>query len=323
MSNTDTNNQGIYCKNCGFPNDSDAVWCQKCGTRVREQPNTSSSTYQTQPYQTNPQPILSKSNDRRKLIIAAMIGIIVIGVFAVALSLNPQSQNNNGNLVIPSQKTQITATNINIQYGSYDEGYFGATSQSITFSNQPNGILEISPGQQFFTSFSFTESALANSDDSILSISCSTPGFSVVKVDPSTPIAFSPGSTIQITVTVQSAWTEYNGAVDLNFQTSGGSPIQASADQVVLRVDYNGAWSGAYGDTGSIQSWSGTGPYTLTLTRPSGTLLWVVSANAQKQDGSSSALTVSIERANGAILKSSSTSTAYGVAQVAVTVDNP
>lgn len=92
-------------------------------------------------------------------------------------------------------------------------------------------------------------------------------------------------------------------------------------NQVKIKVHYSGSWSGAYGDAGSIQSWSGTGDYSLTLNRPSSAIsMWIISANAQKQDDSTTTLTISIVTMDGSVLKTASTTAAYGVAQVAVDV---
>lgn len=102
----------------------------------------------------------------------------------------------------------------------------------------------------------------------------------------------------------------------IGMATSGGS----SDDRVKIVVSYSGSWSGAYGDAGSIQSWSHDGPYTKVLERPDrGT--WIVSANAQKEDSGSGTLTISIQTMDGKAIKTSSTATAYGVAQVAAVIE--
>lgn len=79
-----------------------------------------------------------------------------------------------------------------------------------------------------------------------------------------------------------------------------------------VKVIYDGSWSGAAGGTDSINSYDGTGDETIDLGDvPYG----IVSANAQKQDGSSDKLTIQILK-DGKVVKEGSTSAAYGVAQV-------
>jgi hypothetical protein len=114
----------------------------------------------------------------------------------------------------------ITAINLQFAYQSSDQGYFGPTSQTLSFSNQPNGMLSINQGEQFWYSFKLTEATPA-SPDSISSISVSTPGFSIVSVTPTTPIDFTQGSSVTITVNVQSPQYAFNGAVTLVLTTSG------------------------------------------------------------------------------------------------------
>ena len=299
-----------YCRYCGSTNDLDAVWCERCGKQIRsEEPSQQSINENIQSDQ--PQaPIMHNqssapsSHRSRKIVVGIVLGIIILVIVVGIISYT-------------TAKTEITGVNLQVKYGDYDQGYFGPVSQTLALSNQPTGVLDLAPGQQLYYSFKFTESALATSDDSITGISVSTPGFTIVSVDPSTPIAFSPGSSKTITVTLQSPQTSFNGAINLVLSTSGGV---APLNQVQIQVQYSGAWSGAYGDTGNIQSWSGTGAYTLTLDRPLGTTMWIISANAQKQDSSSDPLTISILKMDGTVLKTSSTSTAYGLAQVAVSV---
>jgi hypothetical protein len=102
--------------------------------------------------------------------------------------------------------------------------------------------------------------------------------------------------------------------------TSFYLPALHVSQTVRIQVSYGGAWQGAYGDVGGIVSWSGNGPYSVTLTRPNQGL-WVVSANAQKMDDLPTSLTVSIIGSDGHVIKSATTSTAYGMVQVAANID--
>lgn len=95
------------------------------------------------------------------------------------------------------------------------------------------------------------------------------------------------------------------------------NPFGTSDVKVV--VTYSHPWSGAIGDLYDIHTWGSTGSYSQTLHRThSGT--WIVTANAQKLDGSSATLTISIQTMDGRVLRSSSTSTPYGMAQVVATL---
>ena len=69
---------------------------------------------------------------------------------------------------------------------------------------------------------------------------------------------------------------------------------RSEINQVIIKVEYNGEWQGAYGDQTAIVSWSGTGSKTVTLNRPSDASIWIISANAQKMDGSSNTLRITI-----------------------------
>lgn len=90
---------------------------------------------------------------------------------------------------------------------------------------------------------------------------------------------------------------------------------------VIVKVEYDGEWQGAYGDVYKIVSWNGTGVKTVTLNRPSDAYLWVVSANAQKMDDSNRVLTIKLMQTDGTVLEQASTQSPYGVAQIADTID--
>jgi hypothetical protein len=92
-----------------------------------------------------------------------------------------------------------------------------------------------------------------------------------------------------------------------------------SPTQVKVVVEYAHPWSGAIGDLYGINTWGSTGSYTQVLHKThSGS--WIVSANAQKEDGSTATLRISIITMDGKVLRSATTSEPYGVAQVAVMI---
>lgn len=85
----------------------------------------------------------------------------------------------------------------------------------------------------------------------------------------------------------------------------------STADTFEFKVSYSGEWQGSLSAGGSAQSIDGTGTETISINgSPS-----VISGNAQKQDDSSETLTVQILK-NGEVVKESSTSAEYGLAQV-------
>lgn len=93
--------------------------------------------------------------------------------------------------------------------------------------------------------------------------------------------------------------------------------------QVLIKVEYNGDWLGAYGDQTGIVNWNGHGSKTITLNRPSqAETIWIVSANAQKLDDSENMLRIMIMKTDGTILKEGNTTTPYGIVQVAYSVQD-
>ncbi|KAF5432307.1 hypothetical protein C5S35_17305 [Candidatus Methanophagaceae archaeon] len=104
-----------------------------------------------------------------------------------------------------------------------------------------------------------------------------------------------------------------------HMQTQKISTTKQTAKQksnaIQLKVIYSGSWSGSYGDIESLKSVDGTGTETFTISDPE----FIVSASVQKKDDSSRTLTVEILK-NGAVVKSESTSAAYGVVLLSYTL---
>lgn len=121
----------------------------------------------------------------------------------------------------PSQSLQITGLNLQINYAGSDQGYFGPVSQAIKLSNQANGYLTVQPGQQFFLYFTMNAPTTGTRSDSITQITVGTLGFTLDSIQPQTPIAFSTGSSTQITVTLTAPQTSYNGPIQLVLTTLG------------------------------------------------------------------------------------------------------
>ena len=117
------------------------------------------------------------------------------------------------------------------------------------------------------------------------------------------------------------------GLIIIGMITGGGSPDKNTSpindgnnnvEQITgkqVKIIYDGEWSGAAGDVSSINSISGSGDETIDMPDDAS----LISANAQKQDGSSNELTIQILK-DGKVVKESSTTAEYGVAQVSASV---
>lgn len=117
------------------------------------------------------------------------------------------------------------------------------------------------------------------------------------------------------------------GIIIIGMITGGGSPDKNTSpindgnnnvEQITgkqVKIIYDGEWSGAAGDVSSINSISGSGDETIDMPDDAS----LISANAQKKDGSSNELTIQILK-DGKVVKESSTTAEYGVAQVSASV---
>ncbi|WP_280536612.1 hypothetical protein [Halopenitus sp. POP-27] len=84
-----------------------------------------------------------------------------------------------------------------------------------------------------------------------------------------------------------------------------------SGSSYEVRIEYDGEWSGAVGSGGSASSVDGSGTETIEIDGDPD----IISANAQKQEANSDELVVQILK-DGEVVKESSTTAEYGVAQV-------
>ena len=117
------------------------------------------------------------------------------------------------------------------------------------------------------------------------------------------------------------------GLIIIGMITGGGSPDKNTSpindgnnnvEQITgkqVKIIYDGEWSGAAGDVSSINSISGSGDETIDMPDDAS----LISSNAQKKDGSSNELTIQILK-DGKVVKESSTTAEYGVAQVSASV---
>jgi len=100
---------------------------------------------------------------------------------------------------------------------------------------------------------------------------------------------------------------------------------QTRINKVYVGVKYNQTWQVIVDDSVSMKSWGEQ--EALLFKRPEDTDIWVISANAQKMDGSNEKLTIEIWYVDNdrerVILAEASTSQPYGVAQVSCEIKIP
>lgn len=241
----------IKCPFCGAENQSIAVFCEVCGKKLVQQPTPQTAQQQFYPPPPPPSypaasPKGGQSHRKRNIAIVAVAVVLIVSITFAAILAGPF---NNGPAPTPTptptrtpQPTStptptaaptpkptptptptppnntITGINVEFIYNNADPQYFGPSTQSFTFPNQPNGILSIEPGQQFWYSLTLTAGSGA-SPNSVISIQANTPGFTVVSTTPSTPIYFTSGSSTSISVTFNTPTTTFNGPVTLVITT--------------------------------------------------------------------------------------------------------
>lgn len=104
-------------------------------------------------------------------------------------------------------------------------------------------------------------------------------------------------------------------ADELDLTTSTTTTEGESFPPLAVRVLYDGEWQGAVSAGGSSRSISGVGEKVVEVDADAN----VVSANAQKEDGGGSKLTIQVLE-DGNVVKETSTTAEYGVAQVTANV---
>jgi PBP1b-binding outer membrane lipoprotein LpoB len=136
----------------------------------------------------------------------------------------------------------------------------------------------------------------------LLLAGCTSSSSSPEPITITTPESTAKPTTTTVTATVASQ-DYYNSRY-----ANAGTPIK-------IRIDYNGEWRGAIAMGGNVKSVDGTGIQVFDIQNPG----YAVSVNAQKMDGSSSRITVSILK-NGKVIASEYTDSAYGVAMTSAAV---
>lgn len=113
-------------------------------------------------------------------------------------------------------------------------------------------------------------------------------------------------------VAEESTTAEYGIAqVTSEADTGSGGDSGSSGSSFSVRVQYDGAWQGSISTGGSSRSVEGSGSQMIAIDGSPN----IISANAQKQEANSDMLTIQILQ-DGDVVKETSTSAEYGVAQV-------
>ncbi len=110
--------------------------------------------------------------------------------------------------------------------------------------------------------------------------------------------------------TISSSSDSYSG------DYSSTSSTSSTGGSVSLVISYSGEWSGAVSDSSGTRTIEGYGDKTINL----GNIDGAVAANAQKSDGGSGVISISLKQ-NGKTLKTDSTTSKYGLAQVSTYLD--
>jgi len=120
---------------------------------------------------------------------------------------------NNQPVATPIPQVMVTGSNLNIAYMGSTNGYFGPTTQALTSQ------IQLDAGQKYTDTITISSSALLYTH-SIDSFSISTPGFSIVSVQPNLPIKLSAGSSASVTLTIQTPNYAYTGPVTIVLSTT-------------------------------------------------------------------------------------------------------
>lgn len=186
-----------------------------------------------------------------------------------------------------------TGVQIRITYSGPWSGAYGDTGSMQSIDGSGSKIITLSnPGSIISTSFQKQDNSQNQlkveilKDGQVLKMGSTTAAYGVVAV----------------------ASSIYGGSSSYLTTTSSSNIVQ-------IKVYYDGVWSGAYGEVGAMQSVDGSGSQTYTITNPN----YAVSATFQKKDNSNTALRVEIIK-DGSVIKSGSTTAAYGVVLISSTV---
>ena len=116
-----------------------------------------------------------------------------------------------------SQRTavNVTGATLDIHYPDGSAyGWLGPTPRPYSGWQS----VSANTGDQFTATISLYSTS--SSSEQILSIATSTPGFSIISVSPNTPITFDPYATVDITVTIATPGSGYDGPIDFEITAS-------------------------------------------------------------------------------------------------------
>ncbi len=152
MSESIGNNQGIYCKSCGFQNDWDAIWCQRCGKSIRGQssPHQNPPPYQPQTSQLNsyaqtiPQPINKKKRTGlyAGILVLILVVTVIPGYYFWQQSQIEQQRQNELELLQKQMEQSVNGISIELTKFSWIQNYLDFEGD-VTFTIANNGPLAV------------------------------------------------------------------------------------------------------------------------------------------------------------------------------------
>ncbi len=110
----------------------------------------------------------------------------------------------------------ITGFNLQISYADSSNSYFGPSTQSLTGAGLP---LQLQHGQQFTYSFKLAMGGITGTSHSVDSLGLTTPGFTLLTVNPNLPYTFSAGSSVTFIITGHAPNYDFTGAPTLVLST--------------------------------------------------------------------------------------------------------
>ena len=124
----------------------------------------------------------------------------------------------------------------------------------------------------------------------------------------------------KVVIIILVLFTIISAVLFLRYPYNLNQGINAPLQEVIVEVEYDGPWIGSITNEGAHSSFSGTKTGSQTIQRPSGQVVWVISASAQKGDSSSNVLILRIKSVDGEIIAEKSTFVAYGLVAVSATM---
>ena len=124
----------------------------------------------------------------------------------------------------------------------------------------------------------------------------------------------------KVAIIILVLFTIISAVLFLRYPYNLNQGIDDPLQEVIVEVEYDGPWIGSITNEGAHSSFSGTRTGSQTIQRPSGQAVWIISASAQKGDGSSNVLILRIKSVDGEIIAEKSTFVAYGLVAVSATM---